>query len=494
MSLKKLSKKKRSKKTFKKNSHSRISRLRNPRSRNPRSRISRSRISRSRISRSFNDNNINVSNDIYILKEHDLQLSNSDSRDGKINRFINANPECRNYRQQKYKNVYTISDIHADFRKLYNLTITLGLISSNYENNFSTKVPIGNVLLENSSFIDTYDDYDNAKDNIYNTDLITNITWLKQDTLFIIVGDLIDGSREPEKPTTFYDSIGSFEFLLHAFLFNLRIAALKNNSNVVFTIGNHDHDSIITNTYGLAHNIRPIDIKFFNGLDNRRKVLRPFYECNPFYIFILENSDKTINTIFVHGGLHDANGSCANCDKFIGIQENIIKNGLYKTDVSMFNHDNDSSWIWTRGYSENINICENIENETNTTNWYGKTIKKQQQPFGSDASLIVVGHTPTPFAQEDDNVSNAMKKVSNDFYNKCKDEYSGGTSGCIVHICDKPKIVFVDTQISSAFYRNINHTKSRQFQVLLLQEDTGKKDYKLHRINIDNSTQTITEM
>ena len=47
-------------------------------------------------------------------------------------------------------------------------------------------------------------------DDIYNPDIITQSTWIKPNSLFIIIGDLIDGRRNGNEVN---DNYGSFELL-----------------------------------------------------------------------------------------------------------------------------------------------------------------------------------------------------------------------------------------------------------------------------------------
>ena len=115
-----------------------------------------------------------------------------------------------------YNTVYATSDIHSDFRKFIQ-------------------------ILKNNNIIKTeFDPYNG--DEIYDPRLLTDFEWIAGSSVLIVfVGDLVDGARDHGE---FYNSVddkrGSFEFLLHAFIYNMRIKSNRVRSEVLFTIGNHD--------------------------------------------------------------------------------------------------------------------------------------------------------------------------------------------------------------------------------------------------------------
>ena len=202
--------------------------------------------------------------------------------------------------------VYATSDIHADFPELVCLMESLHLIKTPLKpRNWKT-------------------------DYVYLWSVVTDTTWLPFKVLFIIVGDLVDGRRSfgsqipPHRPLVFgtTDPEGSFELLIHAFLYNMRIRAAQRKSNVVFTLGNHDVTSVFEidetrldpyihdtakqywgRLWQLQHPAikppraaQPREMRFI-----RRYTLGPFYECSPFLTFHL-GSDVS----FVHGAFHTA--------------------------------------------------------------------------------------------------------------------------------------------------------------------------------------------
>ena len=66
---------------------------------------------------------------------------------------------------------------------------------------------------------------------------VWTLEWVADDTMLMITGDLVDGRRGSR---TVDDPRGSYEMLLHILIYNLRIDARERNSDVLFTIGNHD--------------------------------------------------------------------------------------------------------------------------------------------------------------------------------------------------------------------------------------------------------------
>ena len=133
------------------------------------------------------------------------KISNTRYFRNKTNYIINA---------QEYDRVYVTSDIHSDYRKFVKILKDIGLIDTS---------------------INPY------TDDIYKSDLVTNTNWIPEKTLLVIVGDLVDGRRNSQVA----DVNGSFELLLHIFIYNLRLSAHEKKSEIIFTIGNHDFHSVI---------------------------------------------------------------------------------------------------------------------------------------------------------------------------------------------------------------------------------------------------------
>ena len=121
----------------------------------------------------------------------------------------------------EFDKVIFLSDIHADLRKFIQI-----LRSTNIAG-----------VKKDTPILDPY-----KGDDIYNPIMISNVVFFPKKTLLVIIGDLVDGERSGEVVN---DDRGNFEYLLLCFLHNLRISARKKNSEVLYTIGNHDYETII---------------------------------------------------------------------------------------------------------------------------------------------------------------------------------------------------------------------------------------------------------
>ena len=339
----------------------------------------------------------------------------------------------------QYNNVFIISDIHADLRKFYSILQNSGMIIKSYLNPYT--------------------------DDILNPLLISQAKWNLENTLLIIVGDLIDGRR---RNTDVDDPDGSFELKLHMLLYNLRLQAINMNSNIIFTLGNHDCETINDNNQ-LGEFIHGTANIYFSNNDNndnnempppgRRNALKPFYELSP-YIFISLNTGVHQNEIVcVHAGLHTYNIDYKDINRsdLEKLQLDININGLdllnnYYKRSSIYNTVTDktatiesNSFVWTRFYAEMEEEQCNILDKGYNDNEY---------------KMIVVGHCPT-HTNNFPNITKIMK--TNDSYKHCQtnieeDKYM---AGCVVTRCNEspldgdigsaPRIVLVDTALSSSF-------------------------------------------
>jgi hypothetical protein len=198
-----------------------------------------------------------------------------------------------------FDRVFVTSDVHADLRKFMQILLACKLISIEpYTHEH---------LYENDT-------------NIY--EIVWEAKWVAPKTLLVICGDIIDsgfGSAQHAEFNALGDERGSYEFLLHCLLFNLRIQARKVDSDVQFTIGNHDSATVTgcattcpTNDsidpfyvyYGHMQFARmgmqprdKLERAFITGqLLNRRNMLLPFYACSPYLMLTLGK------IAFVHAG------------------------------------------------------------------------------------------------------------------------------------------------------------------------------------------------
>jgi len=333
-----------------------------------------------------------------------------------------------NINAEQYPNVFILSDIHADYRKFIKL-----LSVSTHD-----AAPLINV---NGNPVK---DSDIEGAAIYNTDLITNVEFLPSNSLLIIVGDLIDGKRGDDQEVN--DSKGSFEFLLHCFLYNLRLSALKRRSNVIFTLGNHDLHTVIINS-GLEHYIASKSQEYFNSEGNNSKrasALKIFYTLSPYIFLNLNRSDKSTEVVCIHGGLHsNLNNNASAIPELNKIQTKVNTGGfqaLTAADIAQLirSEGNNGSPLWDRFYA------------TDTSDKHCKAIENDK----TAADLIVVGHCPTAGGMNPR--AEYLINSNQVAYKSCGTE--ANEKGCVVADCfdakGAPRLVFVDTMMSGAFYHS----------------------------------------
>ncbi len=338
-----------------------------------------------------------------------------------------------------YNNVFITSDIHADFRKFFSILKHSGIIIS---------------------ALDTY-----KEEDLYNPLLLVDFTWNFDNALLIITGDLVDGKRDD---TSVNDPRGSFELMLHIFIYNLRIKAIQKNSNVIFTLGNHDCDTINNNGNGLIHYIHESSLVFFNSsYELRKNALIPFYRLSPYIFIILDTPAHRNEIVCVHGGLH-FNEKKIDRNELENLQNAINRAGLdVLMDYYRLNHidnllyadyEDGGGVVWSRFYALSLDPCTMItEGERN-----------------NEYKMIVVGHCPT----NNSSSVGIMKTITNNHtnYEHCekpietypeleltyRKKSSEHTSGCIVLRCESdeldgengvgaPRIALVDTAMSSGF-------------------------------------------
>ena len=318
-----------------------------------------------------------------------------------------------------YDTVYTTSDIHADVCKL-------------------------NKLLSSARLIDS--------SGLEELDTINKpIRWLKPRTMFIIVGDIVDGARGPF--SEIYDPVGDIELRLHIYLYNLRIKAQQIGSDIRFTIGNHDHHSVILKTdagmpdfYKMWVHTTARD--FFGSREIRRSCLLPFYMCCPYYILRFGKE-----LAFVHGGLNadDLEGEYVEslAQNTIKIQKKLDATGEFN-DLSPENESflslsvegvpgamEKGGPLWTRFYSfgSSDNVCDNLG-----------------EPF----EMVIVGHCQTDGCSQGEHMKSIISKPQ---FAGCE------KGGCVLLGCDKetgPSLAFVDIAMSSAFRDVLNPYTKRQ--------------------------------
>jgi len=384
----------------------------------------------------------------------------------KNNHIINMNAT-------NYRTIYITSDIHADIRKLLKLLIDEGIISITPNKN-----------TENTSF-------DPYTDHIYEYPFIDNINFLKNNMLFIILGDLVDGKRNDTKVD---DPRGNFELILHIFLFNMRLKAREKHSEVLFTLGNHDFANIILNNKdgdSILEAYRHSGDYFYvfkaKNITNPTifyDVFNIFYEMSPYIMLLLENKNKDntefkcIHASFNHSNTEADTDAVDKTKKLHILQEYINKNGLTNAFINaehttLLGKDgkNLAGLLWSRFYT-------NIDTQTDKLILCEKIIENDKDKN----TTIVVGHCPTPIYTRINNLEDTNpSQPSYDGCARLKGVFNKVSArGCVVADCFEngiPKILFVDTMMSQAFYQHdTTHARSEQTcEFLLLEHDTTLK-------------------
>jgi hypothetical protein len=347
--------------------------------------------------------------------------------------------------------------------------------------------------------------------------------------LFLILGDIVDGQREGG--TKVNDEMGCFELLIHILIHNLRIDAMKNKSEILFTIGNHDLETVIKlkdfiergaeaigdkklppgkeynylipeifykkYTHDAAEVFFEVKVKDLyyaaSGetiFSRRQEMLLPFYNNSP-YFFINLNSQFKTEIVCVHAGIHNDAGTniltetirlTGNfTETWVDRQKQINEEGFTENMViniieNWFDSSipEDATILWERNYAKQTDICEKI---------------KDEEP------IVIVGHCPTT------EFPLSLTNTNEDNYSGCDDGkvlswtdlYNGkrrnDKRGCVSIRCRNadhtPKIVIVDTLMSQAFHKQDN--KTRNVEILKLSKPLpgeaipGNPYYKIER-------------
>jgi hypothetical protein len=361
-------------------------------------------------------------------------------------------PQSHNIDLSKYKTVYITSDIHADVRRFLDVLIREEIIT----------------IPKNSDNVI----FNPFSDHIYDTEFIDRIQFNKDKTLLLILGDLIHGYRNSNSVN---DKYGHFELLLHVILFNLRFQARSMNSEILFTLGNHDYhhlfipdgmDPLINYSHSINYfknNDYKTSIKLF------REALIPFYALSPYIMLNLKHNDVTEFSC-IHAGFHDNTEDITKAIETI--QQKINKKDIKGTKgiYELTNLKGDElailsknyGGLWTRSYASDDTKCSDLK----------------------EMSTIVVGHCPTPVnAWRIDKILNGEKANKTELDDESKPDPSlkvkvsydncGESHGCVVADCydtpdKRPKLIFVDTMMSDAF-RGDNQGTNRNVEVLMLE-------------------------
>jgi len=390
------------------------------------------------------------------------------------NNLINHKVDC-----SIYNDVFFISDIHSDLRKFISLLHSGGFVE-----------------------LDNFDPY-----NEIDSDFISKIKWIKNNSLLVIIGDLVDGTRVSKindkkiNMGTVNDKIGNFEILLHILIYNLRLQALLLNSNILFTYGNHDLIAIFKDSNGYEDYVSPETKKYFyNSMSLRANVLKYFYALSPYIVLQLSTPKNSREILCVHGGLHTEGGANIfnndEIENFLKFQEILSLTGVFGIDIyresnyaDQNENDKGNNILFDNQFKSPEELVSYNYFKSETTNlidlynkyilsadnnkyllisrFYTSTnqeaVCKSIKDFGHDIKMIVVGHCPTNGYESLATIMNNTSIDNNKLYENC-DRLGGSinTKGCVVTNCSDdqnpgaPTLAFVDTAMSSAFRSRTN--------------------------------------
>jgi hypothetical protein len=359
--------------------------------------------------------------------------------------------------------IYCTSDVHADYQKLVQCLFSGGFISNPHN-------------------LDVYED-----NNVFDPRIITDSIWLKENTLFIIIGDLINGVNRVPGSSLLNDTNGSFELLLFMLLYNLRIKARSKGSEILFTIGNHDIDGIMDNAPFSYPFIHPNALTYFHNPDIRSETLRHFYTLSPYLFLNVNTKLNTVEILCTHAGIHSEHqmkgdnyniGEEYNMVLMNKLQNQINRNPEKLTEPYRNIKNNRYVFLQTRYYAEikDIDDCRYIES----------------QKYKYKYKFIVVGHCTTRFESK-------LKEIimSDTQYDSCEKYESdnktileGRNKGCILfdQCRDEnglPTISFIDTAQSDGYRLPSGKTKytnkNRNIEYLHLHRGppSGDRDFNI---------------
>ena len=378
--------------------------------------------------------------------------------------------------KEEYQHVYITGDIHADLNRLHNMLVR-------------NQIVIEQPFPGNPADLDAY------RRHIACT---TQWSPQRQRTLLILVGDLIDGRRMNDDWEV-DDPVGSLELLLHIYLYNLRISAHNNNSELRFTFGNHDYHTVIEAVENPDLTILPPHPNastfyeryvhrsakaFFQTRGGRRDCLLPFYHACPYLFLNVSNEIACI-----HGGFHDLMEDPTGTPvlyNFINaiqqIQTEIDDSENFLEDIQNIHQ---TRGLWSRWYAETEQdtVCNEIN--TNDTNPY---------------KLIAVGHCPTNSQMAEMLHGDALRKQTT--YIDSLSTLSNcqrANGGCVLTGCNDPqpgppppggnpggnpnrppRLAFVDMGLSSCFTSSTNPAKNapKREEMLYLFHDAALSSHE----------------
>jgi len=286
------------------------------------------------------------------------------------------------------KKIYVLSDIHADFPRFIQLLYN------------------SNIIRFNTNII--------TQEFFHSLDILYDFEIIDKNFILIIAGDIINGKR-PEYYLQTDDITGDYELRLFIFLINMKYKSQNYNSDVLWSLGNHEYFSLLTETENMTRFRCDKSLEFYKTDKNRVNILLCFLLVSPYYFLILHHEKLDKYILICHAGLNDKTDIIKYIDhqpenlyKKVNNMDILITKSYYK-DLNNYNHNE---------LSLNAKIC--------------KIVKKYKY------DMIIYGHCTINNINE---LYNKQKHI-----NGCKDKK------CILAICgDKnigAKIIFVDIGLS----------------------------------------------
>jgi hypothetical protein len=345
--------------------------------------------------------------------------------------------------KRDFGTVFVTSDIHTDLLKFIQMLLSAGLVKCD---NFEI----------------------NTTSDVYKH--VWRIEWVAENTLLVITGDLVDGRRASGGQVT--DPQGSYEMLLHILLFNLRISARQKDSDILFTIGNHDIRSVLLpehtkewRTYTSEEHLQfapSTGDRYKKPMDRRADMLAPFYLCSPYLMLRLGSA------LFTHGGLMHETGK-GDCVYRLALQ------AQGEINAAMKRGESESCLGGVRGALRRYREALTEKKCVHITEARGYAESKKESVCKDPATtslkdmgveLVVVGHCVThhyPHLAEEHECKSKVIDGEKDSEVGCVAEYE----------CeDGPRIVLVDVGLSECFRgksRDAKANANRQTEMLKME-------------------------
>lgn len=364
----------------------------------------------------------------YILKFMHLRIEHED-------KYVNENLE-------KYEKIYAISDLHADYSTFYKRLIDFGLIEAPKENLTKPEKELTNT---------------EKVEEIYKISKLYDFTWLKQNTILVICGDIIDGRRKvPDKVVKeVYDPKGFFELYLHIFLKNLKAKALEHNSDVICVLGNHDVMMFPENQGNYNAYVHRSARDFYGSQEVRRNLLAPFYLNNFYFQYVLKSKNEPQKFVFAHASLHkdedwkyldDENKTDTHTKFFTTMKDAFIlgrtvhdslgpHDSTYKINTFYEYNNEEDTVVWDKRYA-NIDIKQDDK------------LKCKKFP---DNTTVIVGHCTCDMHKYF--FDRPCQQNDSCIYSKCSELINGNSNKYY------PKLIMIDTRMSNCFRGDLGMTE-----------------------------------